>query len=237
MSHWNYRTVKKRCPSTGETYYQIHEVHYNDKGEIIGVAKKPTVPQGCDEKGLQGDLSLLNIALDKPAIVLDEIEYGDPDWALGYASLDDFIFGNEIEQYKQTMPEQCREAIGRQPELGIGWSKEHHWFVADTKGLDPKGFHQHRSFMVKWSQRHYEDEDDILYNMVPYRVWMHVHDQMPKKCREVVGACIDGDDEVAGRGIGWNEELGWFVTELYDVDLVVIWSETGETDDDADSTT
>lgn len=228
MSHWNYRVIKKQCKKTGEVYFQIHEVYYNNAGEIIGVTKNAAAPLGDDEEDLQGELALINIALDRPVLTLDEIEYGVPDWSLGHACLDDFIFGSDIESYRDVMPKQCQEAIGKQPELGIGWSKEHHWFVADTKGLDPQGLHQKNSFMVTWSERQYEENDDILCDMLPYRIWVRVCDEMPRECREVVEACVDGDDSVAGRGIGWNEELGWFVTEVFDVQPVVIWSEKGE---------
>jgi len=77
MSHWNYRAIRKTCPKTGEVYFQIHEVHYNKAGEITGVSTTPSIPQGSDEKELQSDLSLLNLALDKPALVLKDIVWGE----------------------------------------------------------------------------------------------------------------------------------------------------------------
>lgn len=222
MSTWNYRTIKQRCKKTGEIYHQIHEVLYNKAGEITAVGRDAVFAQGETEEELQKDLSLMNLALDKPALVLDDIEYADPDWALGYVGLDDFLFSTELRSYNKidVLPEQCRKAI-YDPNLGIGWSKEHHWFVAEVG----EKIHAKGGFPVKWSERRFEENDDIMMDMLPYRLRLYVCDEMPTECLKVVRGCIDGDDEVAGRGIGWNEELGWFVTELFDVQPVVIWSE------------
>jgi len=75
MGSWNYRTVEKVCPNSGEVYYRIHEVYYNDKGKVTAISADAQFPSGENEDELQKDLTMMNVALDKPALVFDEIEF------------------------------------------------------------------------------------------------------------------------------------------------------------------
>ena len=37
---WNYRVVRQRAP--GDEWYSIHEVHYDESGNVIAATEHPT---------------------------------------------------------------------------------------------------------------------------------------------------------------------------------------------------
>lgn len=62
MSGWNYRLVKS-IEGVGENQYMVlgvHEVYYNDKGDIVGHVEQPTLvaSQFVDEDNAQMDCLL-----------------------------------------------------------------------------------------------------------------------------------------------------------------------------------
>jgi hypothetical protein len=57
-----------------EFIYAVHEVYYNEDGEIDGWTAQPVSPAGDDLKQLDSDLSLFSAALSLP--VLEELETG-----------------------------------------------------------------------------------------------------------------------------------------------------------------
>jgi hypothetical protein len=62
MSHWNYRAIAQADAEFGEVHYGIHEVFYDDKGNIDGWTKSP-VAAGSDTKlGLLDDLARMSTA-------------------------------------------------------------------------------------------------------------------------------------------------------------------------------
>lgn len=42
---WNYRIVRKQL-DTGEESFQVHEVYYNDDGNIFAISEEPISPSG-----------------------------------------------------------------------------------------------------------------------------------------------------------------------------------------------
>ena len=66
---WNYRVVKRleqdpSCPYT----YSIHEAHYDDDGQVIGITEGSIEPNGETSKELKKDLETMLIAFDKPIL-------------------------------------------------------------------------------------------------------------------------------------------------------------------------
>ena len=72
---WNHRVVKKST-DTGDgldEIYEIHEIYYDDDGEILCYSENPTVPMGLDLSDLEGDLKLRLEALDKPVLEMKDL--------------------------------------------------------------------------------------------------------------------------------------------------------------------
>jgi len=228
MGTWNYRVVEHKCSKTGEVFFQIHEVFYNKNGAIAAVSRNPTTPQGGDKESLGAELSCMSEALDKPVLCIDDIKFEEPDWSLGTVCLDDLMYSDVARRHLDHMPDECRNALGTSG-LAVGFTKEHHWFVADTNGCAPGGNFQKNAFCVKWSERHYEgtgaENEDLVYDLIPWKVHSYLWSMLPDECRAVAES--DGESD-AVESIGWNEELGWFVVDIRDVVvniLDVMWSE------------
>lgn len=81
MATWNHRVVKKRDPNYTEDwpwpefFYEIHEAHYNDNGDLCSITENAIVPYGEDMNELKETLSLMIKACSEPALVDGEIEY------------------------------------------------------------------------------------------------------------------------------------------------------------------
>lgn len=74
---WNYRVVRKFTEQR-ETYYQIHEVYYNEDGKIMSMTENGIAPLGETTTELQLELTRMLDALKKP--VLDYgVTDGEPD--------------------------------------------------------------------------------------------------------------------------------------------------------------
>src|SRR5690242_2918415 len=56
MATWNYRVIRKTCPNTGLTTYQIHEVYYAEDGTIDCWTQQPVEPLGVGEAQLRNDV-------------------------------------------------------------------------------------------------------------------------------------------------------------------------------------
>lgn len=71
---WNHRVIRKKQDDPDEPYfYQIHEVHYNDDGEVWLWTENPTSPCGGDIEELKRDLLHFAEALDEPILDWDEL--------------------------------------------------------------------------------------------------------------------------------------------------------------------
>jgi len=96
LSHWNYRLGKKlnKYTTSGierECYvYAIYEVYYNNDGTIFAASEEPQSvmstlePWDCETeseciKSIADQLNKMQLALSKPVLDMDNIEYCDSD--------------------------------------------------------------------------------------------------------------------------------------------------------------
>mgnify|MGYP005992249943 CR=1 FL=1 len=70
---WNYRVVETK--SFEETSFGIHEVYYDDEGNITNVSIEPVGVVWSDDESGQEILDLFKKALTKPTINLDDIDF------------------------------------------------------------------------------------------------------------------------------------------------------------------
>lgn len=63
MSHWNYRVMKSYV--SGETYYAIHEVYYDDAGEPHSWTEDAIDPVGDTLDELRNELLHMLVALER----------------------------------------------------------------------------------------------------------------------------------------------------------------------------
>ena len=75
MSHWNHRVVTQYFPETDETYFTIHEAHYNDNGDLYGYTESGVDPCGESLEELREILHMMLRALDTPILVDGEVEF------------------------------------------------------------------------------------------------------------------------------------------------------------------
>jgi hypothetical protein len=66
---WDYRIIEDNGMFT------IHEVHYNDRDEIISVSEEPMGPSGETLEDLKDDLQYFLDALNSPVLRKDEIVF------------------------------------------------------------------------------------------------------------------------------------------------------------------
>ncbi len=66
---WNYRVIEDK------EVFRIHEVYYNDAGEITAISEDPIVPQGETLEELKDDLEYYSAALKCPVLKKDEITF------------------------------------------------------------------------------------------------------------------------------------------------------------------
>ena len=62
---WNYRRLMT------ESGYAIHEVYYDEQGDIEMWSDNPISPHGVDEEELKQDIIKMRTALTKPVLVED----------------------------------------------------------------------------------------------------------------------------------------------------------------------
>lgn len=71
---WNYRVLRKQYVESGITQYSIHEVYYDEDGEIKGWTADPVEPHGETLVELKEDLTCFIKALEKPVLVENEVD-------------------------------------------------------------------------------------------------------------------------------------------------------------------
>lgn len=69
---WNYRVIE----DNGQ--FSIHEVYYNDAGEITSVTEDPIAPGGETLEELQEDMAHYAEALKRHVLTMDEIIFANP---------------------------------------------------------------------------------------------------------------------------------------------------------------
>jgi len=70
---WNYRVIEH------DRFFAIHEVYYNDKGDITAISEDPMHPQGETLKELKNDMKYFLQAFNRPVLKKDEIKFAPMD--------------------------------------------------------------------------------------------------------------------------------------------------------------
>lgn len=70
---WNYRVIEH------DRFFVIHEVYYNDKGDITAISEDPIAPSGETLEELKGTLKYYQQAVKRPILKKEEIEFADMD--------------------------------------------------------------------------------------------------------------------------------------------------------------
>lgn len=68
MTTWNYRVIRKTCPTSGDSTYQIHEVYYRPDGGIDCWTQEPVEPLGVSEAQLRNDVHAFLSAFRLPVL-------------------------------------------------------------------------------------------------------------------------------------------------------------------------
>ncbi len=66
---WNYRVIEDK------ENFRIHEVYYNDAGEITAISEDPIVLEGETLEELKDDLEYYFAALESPVLKKDELKF------------------------------------------------------------------------------------------------------------------------------------------------------------------
>jgi hypothetical protein len=66
---WDYRVIEH------EGLFTIHEVHYNDKGDVTSISQDPMGPSGDTLEELKGDMEYFLEALYMPVLKKKEIVF------------------------------------------------------------------------------------------------------------------------------------------------------------------
>ncbi len=81
LANWNYRVIRKHCPRTGITTYQVHEVYYAEDGLIDCWTQQPVEPLGTSEAQLRNDVHAFLAAFRQPMleekIVLGQLQLAE----------------------------------------------------------------------------------------------------------------------------------------------------------------
>jgi len=70
MEYWDYRIIKSIEP--GESIYKIHEVYYDDNGNIDGWTEEPVLPCGENTGELREDIHYFLEAFRQPVLEIAE---------------------------------------------------------------------------------------------------------------------------------------------------------------------
>ena len=70
---WNYRVIEH------DRFFAIHEVYYNDKGDITAISEDPMHPQGETLKELKNDMKYFLQAFNRPVLKKEEIKFAPMD--------------------------------------------------------------------------------------------------------------------------------------------------------------
>ena len=66
---WDYRVIERGGAFT------VHEVHYNEKGDIISISEDPMGPSGETLEELKADMEFFLQALGRPVLRKEDIEF------------------------------------------------------------------------------------------------------------------------------------------------------------------
>jgi hypothetical protein len=71
---WNYRIMKRKCPETGEIYYALNEVYYNDDGSLMAYSERDDIVGGSPEEIVEV-LEMMLTDAKKDAPILTEEDF------------------------------------------------------------------------------------------------------------------------------------------------------------------
>ena len=66
---WDYRIIEH------DGAFTVHEVHYNDRGDVISLSEDPMGPSGESLEELEDDMEYFLQALNRPVLRKGEIEF------------------------------------------------------------------------------------------------------------------------------------------------------------------
>jgi len=75
---WNYRVISSPYPSEDHEIsrtFEVHEVYYDDNGDIHGVTEKCVSPYGETEEEIRADMVHFQEAFNKPILRMEDIEF------------------------------------------------------------------------------------------------------------------------------------------------------------------
>ena len=71
---WNYRIMKRKCKETGEIYYALNEVFYQEKGKLMAYSERDDIVGGSPEE-IVDVLEMMLADAKKDAPVLTEEDF------------------------------------------------------------------------------------------------------------------------------------------------------------------
>ena len=75
---WNYRIIKRKCPETGEIYYALNEVFYQENGKLMAYSERDDIVGGSPEEIVE-ILEMMLVDAKKDAPVLTEKDFKNKD--------------------------------------------------------------------------------------------------------------------------------------------------------------
>lgn len=72
MSYWNYRVIRKRHLDSNNVSYQVHEVYYDDEGNVESWTENPVEPYGETAEALREEIRYFLQAFRRPILELKE---------------------------------------------------------------------------------------------------------------------------------------------------------------------
>ena len=105
---WDYRVLRKYDRSGGKTFtfYEIHEVYYDDKGKVASISEEAVNPYGENINELMIEWSMFSDAFTKPILDFDLInkrgyesdihEYLKPE-SLSFKNMSEFLEDKNID--------------------------------------------------------------------------------------------------------------------------------------------
>jgi hypothetical protein len=72
---WNYRIIKRTCPETGEIYYALNEVFYEEKGKLMAYSERDDIVGGSPEEIIETlEMMLTDAKKDAPVLTEDDFK-------------------------------------------------------------------------------------------------------------------------------------------------------------------
>jgi hypothetical protein len=66
---WNYRIIKRKCPETGEIYYALNEVFYQENGKLMAYSESDDIVGGSPKEVIKTlEMMLTDAKKDRPIL-------------------------------------------------------------------------------------------------------------------------------------------------------------------------